>query len=120
MYNQLYLTNDCLSENKNRISIRSFDIAKCYSNGHQDMIIAVSINNLCGDPVPLIGVEIILSSPGGFRFPLTGTTDANGVAIFKMERIAKGRWEVIVFNIEHPDFEVDLSESEKRWSVTYV
>jgi hypothetical protein len=120
MYNEPYLTNDCLPENRNTISIRSFDVAKYYNDGHQDMTLAVSVMNLCGEPVPLSDVEIILSSPGGFSFSLSESTDSSGVAIFELKRIARGRWEVIVFNIEHPEFEVDLSRSEKRWSVTYV
>ncbi|MFW9786928.1 MAG: hypothetical protein ACFFE2_11935 [Candidatus Thorarchaeota archaeon] len=61
-----------------------------------------------------------MSSPGGFSFSISQPTDAEGIAIFELKRIARGRWEIIVIRVNHPDYEVDLAQSETRWTVTYV
>ena len=121
MHKGLYLTNDCIPKGRAKeMCVEALDVATSYLGGQQSLKLAVLIQNASGEPVHKSTVDIVLGSPNGSKFSLSGKTDSQGVAFFNMENVESGRWEVIIFQATHPEYDIDLSSCKKRWSIAQV
>jgi hypothetical protein len=121
MYEESYLKNDCFHERyRTEMYIESIDAVVSYSFGQQSLKFAVIVLNLCGEPVDKSKVELVISAPDGSKRSLSQRTDTEGVALFELYRIDSGRWEAVVFRVEHPEYNVSQNNHNQRWSITYV
>jgi len=109
-----------LGSNNKKIFVDALDVVTSYQKNQQDIKLAVSVSNFDGWPIFESAVELLIDSPDGTKFSLKGETDPNGIAIFEINNARKGRWEVVVFSIDHPDYRYDSSGKHKPWSVTYI
>ena len=106
--------------NSKKMYVDALDVVTSYKDNQQHLKLAVSVSDLAGYPVFESGVELVIDSPGGTKFSLKGETDPYGIALFEIDNIEKGRWEVVVFNVEHPEYKCDPSKKQKPWSIKYV
>jgi len=121
MYEASYLKNDCLPERyRTEMYIESIDNVTSYSSHQQGLKFAVSVLNLCGEPVYKSEVELVISAPDGSKRSLSQLTDSQGVAMFELSGIDNGRWEAVVFRVEHPEYDMSRNNHNQRWSITYV
>lgn len=115
------MKNDCFHErNKTEMCIESVDAVASYSKNKQNLKFAVSILNLCGEPICRSEVGLVVNAPDGSKFSLSRLTDSQGVALFELQGIDRGRWEAIVFKVQHPVYNMSSSQHNRRWSITYV
>jgi hypothetical protein len=118
---ETYIHNDWSSEKvKVKMGIESIDVVKSYKPHSQDMKVAITVHDRCGRPVHKGRVEIALVTPTGSKYTLSRMTDNEGVALFELDRIDEGRWEVVVFDINHPQYTLDHRLSQQRWYVTDI
>jgi hypothetical protein len=121
VYEESYLKNDCFHERyRTEMYIESIDAVTSYFHDQQSLKFAVMVLNLCGEPIDKSEVELVISAPDGSKRTLSQFTDSEGVALFELLEIDRGRWEAVVFRIEHPDFSESQSNHNQRWSITYV
>jgi hypothetical protein len=106
--------------NNRKMLIDGLDVVTSYKDNQQHLKLAVSICDPAGYPVFESGVELVIDSPDGTKFSLVGETDPYGIAYFELENITRGRWEVIVFKVDHPDYKYETSKDCKPWSVKYI
>lgn len=121
MHKGLYLTNDCIPKGRAKeMCVEALDVATSYLGGQQSLKLAVLIENAIGEPVQKSTVDLVIGSPDGSKFSLSGKTDSHGVAFFNLENVESGRWEVVVFRATHPEYVGELSGSRKRYAIAYV
>jgi hypothetical protein len=121
MYEETYLKKDAFRDRyKTKMCIESIDNVTSYSNDRQNLKFAVTVLNPCGEPISKSEVDLVVSAPDGSKFSLSKQTDSEGVAMFELFGIERGRWEAVVFKITHPEYVMSLNHRNQRWSVTYV
>lgn len=121
MYEESCLKSELAPRSSSKkMFVDALDVVTSYKDNKQHLKLAVSVSDLAGYPVFESGVELVIDSPDGTKFSLKGETDPYGIAYFELENIRRGRWEVIVFNVDHPDYKYETAKSHKAWSVKYV
>ena len=106
--------------NSRKMFVDALDVVTSYKDNQQHLKLAVSVTDLAGYPVFESGVELVIDSPDGTKFSMLGETDPYGVAYFELKNISRGRWEVVVFNVDHPNYKCEPPKSVKLWSIKYV
>jgi len=121
MYDEVYLKNDHVQEKSRAdVCIESVDTVASYSRDRQNLKFAVSVLNRCREPVYDSIVFLTINAPDGSRISLSQKTDAQGVALFELNDIGRGRWEAGVSKVCHPDYDLSLNHHSQRWSATDV
>jgi uncharacterized GH25 family protein len=121
MFEETYLKKDCFHERyKTEMCIESIDNVISYCNYQQNLKFAVTVLNPCGEPIHKGEVDLVISTPDGSKFSLSRQTDSDGVALFELFDIDRGRWEAVVFKVKHPEYNMSLNHHNQRWSITYV
>lgn len=121
MYEEAYLKNEYSHQRtKTELCIESVDVVTSYTSYQQNLKFAVSVLNLCGEPVHESEVVLAINRPDGSRISLSQKTDSQGVALFELDDIDRGRWEAVVFKVRHTDYKRSLNHHSQRWSVVYV
>jgi len=121
MYEESCLKSELSPGSNNRkMFVDTLDVVTSYKDNQQHLKLAVSVSDLAGYPVFETGVELVIGSPDGTKFSLKGETDPYGIAYFELDNIRRGRWEVIVFNVDHQDYKCATPKSCRSWSVKYV
>ncbi|TFH05681.1 MAG: hypothetical protein E4H14_12260 [Candidatus Thorarchaeota archaeon] len=121
MYEESYLKSELApGSNSKKMFVDALDVVTSYKDKQQHLKLAVSVSDLAGYPVFETGVELVIDSPDGTKFSLKGETDPFGIAYFELKNIRRGRWEVVVFNVDHPDYKCATAEGCKSWSIKYV
>jgi hypothetical protein len=116
-----YIHNDISTECiKKEMGVNSIDVIKSYTTSSREMKIAISVQNYCGFPVHKGKVEIALMRPDGSKYTLSQITDKEGIALFELGKIDQGRWEVVVFEINHPHYTLNHKLSSQKWYMTDV
>ncbi|TFH00562.1 MAG: hypothetical protein E4H14_19520 [Candidatus Thorarchaeota archaeon] len=106
--------------NSKKMFVETLDVVTSYKDNQQHLKLAVSVTDLAGYPVFETGVELVIGPPDGTKFSLKGETDPYGIAYFELKNIRRGRWEVAVLNVDHPDYKCATGESCKSSSVKHV
>ncbi|MGY5875461.1 MAG: hypothetical protein RTU30_06930 [Candidatus Thorarchaeota archaeon] len=114
------LQNDCQPERTMEMEVASIEVASVYSSNHQDLLVAVSVTDGCQNPVYRMVVDIIVVRPDGSKYSLTEHTNQRGIAMFELLNIDMGRWEIVVFNLYHPDYPSRMTKSGKEWHIEFV
>jgi len=121
MYDKSCLKSELApGRNSRKMHVDALDVVTSYKDEQQHLKLAVSVTDLAGYPVFESGVELVIDSPTGTKFSLMKETDPNGIAIFEIANVERGRWEVIVFNVRHPDYCFEKSDQQSSWSITYI
>ncbi|TFG28840.1 hypothetical protein EU528_10635 [Candidatus Thorarchaeota archaeon] len=121
MYDESCLKSElALGRSNKKLHVDALDVVTSYKDDQQHLKLAVSITDLAGYPVFESDVELVVDSPDGTKFSLKNETNTYGIAFFDIKNVQKGRWEVIVFNVDHPDYCYEKSNLAKPWSITYV
>ena len=121
MYDESCLKSELAPGRSSRkLYVDALDVVTSYKDDQQHLKLAVSVTDLAGYPVFESGVELVIDSPDGTKFSLKNETNTYGIAFFDLENIQKGRWEVIVSNIDHPDYCYEKSNRRKPWTIAYV
>jgi hypothetical protein len=121
MYDKTCLKSELApGRNSRKMHVDTLDVVTSYKDEQQHLKLAVSVTDLAGYPVFESGVELVIDSPTGTKFSLMKETDPNGIAIFEIANVERGKWEVIVFNVKHPDYCFEKSDQQSSWSITYI
>ena len=121
MYDKSCLKSELASgRNCRKMHVDSLDVVTSYKDEQQHLKLAVSVTDLAGYPVFESGVELVIDSPSGTKFSLMKETNPYGIAFFEIPNVERGRWEVIVFDIHHPDYSFEKSDRMSTWSVTQI
>ncbi|MBN2228341.1 MAG: hypothetical protein JW779_02035 [Candidatus Thorarchaeota archaeon] len=121
MYEESYLKEDYFyQKNRTEMCVESVDVVTSYVNDQQNLKVAVSVLSLCGEPVRHGNVDLVINSPNGSKFSLSKSTDSNGVALFELCGVERGRWEAVVFGVNHPEYHMSKAHCNQRWTITYV
>ena len=121
MYEESCLKSDLAQgRSSKKMFVDALDVVTSYKDNRQHLKLAVSVTDLTGYPVFESGVELVIDPPDGTKFSLKSETDPYGIAIFEISDAARGRWEVVVFDVDHPEYSCDMARRRKPWSVTYV
>jgi hypothetical protein len=121
MFRENLVQNDQIHPTtRQKMCIESVDTVTFYSNDEKQLKLAVSVTDQMGYPVHKSDVDVVFGSPSGSKFSIRAETDPFGVAVFELHDVESGRWEVVVFRVQHPDYSYDASCTKKRWSITYV
>ena len=121
MYDESCLKSELApGKNSRRMHVDALDVVTSYKDNQQHLKLAVSVTDLAGYPVFESDVELVLDSPDGTKFSIENETDPYGIAIFEISNVERGRWEVIVFNVHHPDYCFEKSDQKGSWSITYI
>lgn len=121
MYDESCLKSELapVSDNK-KMFVDALDVVTSYKDNRQHLKLAVSVTDVAGFPVFETGVELVIDPPDGTKFSLIGETDPYGIAYFELKNINRGRWEVVVFNVDHPDYTCEATKSSKLFSIKHV
>jgi len=99
MYDKTCLKSELApGRNSRKMHVDTLDVVTSYKDEQQHLKLAVSVTDLAGYPVFESGVELVIDSPTGTKFSLMKETDPNGIAIFEIANVERGKWEVIVLN----------------------
>jgi hypothetical protein len=120
MSNRYSVWEDCDKSEQDEMSIESVSLLKSYSHDKQELTVAVSVSDIEGKPVNGGYVDLVVIGPKGASQSMKGLTDENGLALFEVDKVDKGRWEVVVFGVEHPCYRLSLSENSLRWRITNI
>jgi hypothetical protein len=106
--------------NSKKIFVDALDVVTSYKDNKQHLKLAVSVSDLAGYPVFESGVELVIDSPDGTKFSMRRETNTFGIAFFEIENANRGRWEMVVFKVDHPDYESVTPKNCKLWFVKYI
>ena len=121
MYDESYLKSELApGRNSRKMHVDALDVVTSYKDNQQHLKLAVSVTDLAGYPVFESGVELIVDSPTGTKFSLVNETDPYGIALFEIANVERGKWEVIVFNVHHPDYSFEESDRKGSWAITDI
>jgi len=121
MYDETCLKSElALGKNSRKMHVDALDVVTSYKDEQQHLKLAVSVTDLAGYPVFESGVELVIDSPTGTKFSLMKETGPYGIAFFEIPNAERGRWEVIVFKVHHPDFSFEESDRKNSWVITQV
>ncbi len=121
MYDKSCLKSELApGRNSRKLCVDALDVVTSYKDDQQHLKLAVSITDLAGYPVFESGVELVIDAPDGTKFSLQTETDPYGIALFELTNIERGRWEVIVFNVHHPEYQYDQTYQNRTWSISFV
>jgi hypothetical protein len=121
MYDKSCLKSELApGRNSRKMCVDALDVVTSYKDDQQHLKLAVSITDLAGYPVFESGVELVIDAPDGTKFSLQTETDPYGIALFELTNIERGRWEVIVFNVHHPEYQYLRTYHNKTWSISFV
>ena len=121
MYYESCLKSElALGGNSKKMYVDALDVVTSYKDDHQHLKLAVSISDLAGYPVFESGVELLINSPDGTKFSVKNETNTYGIAFFDIRNVQRGRWEVIVSNVDHQDYAYETSKQGEPGSITFV
>ena len=121
MYDETCLKSELApGSNDRKMHVDALDVVTSYKDKKQHLKLAVSVTDLAGYPVFEGDVELVIDPPAGTKFSLTNETNPYGIAFFDIPNVERGRWEVIVFNVQHPDYCFETSDRKSSWSITQI
>lgn len=96
------------------VCITTIDVVKSYSKSQKNLKIAVTV--LDENELPIFGCEVslVVISPSGRKGIKKRGTDHHGVAVFSINSRDSGFWDIIVSDVFHPFFNLQVNRDSQR------